>query len=154
MKDSDWVVLIADDEKDVHTITHMVCSDFKFEDNNVSFIDSYSAKETIEMIRDNKVSALILDMIMENDYSGIDVINEIRDNMLNIDTRIILRSGNIVNHSFMERYNINGCIEKHNTDSTSLKNSILFALRGYRDIINVGGKNGENINNITTIDSN
>ena len=48
-----YKVIVADDDKDVHTVTQLVLKNFIFEGAGIEFIDTYSGKETIQALKDN-----------------------------------------------------------------------------------------------------
>ncbi|GKT29362.1 hybrid sensor histidine kinase/response regulator, partial [Aduncisulcus paluster] len=46
-----WMVLIVDDEPDVHSMTKMVLGDFAFEDRPLEFVSAQSGKESLDILK-------------------------------------------------------------------------------------------------------
>jgi CheY-like chemotaxis protein len=87
-------IMVVDDEKEVHDVTRMVLANYSFEDYQVKFIDAYSAKEAKEKLATAENLALILlDVVMEDDSSGLELVKYIREDLKNKFVRIILRTG-------------------------------------------------------------
>lgn len=89
-----WKILIVDDEVEVHDVTKLALSDFTFEDKSLSFLSAYSAQEAKQVIEANPDLAIIfLDVVMEQENSGLYVIDYVRKDLNNPFVRIILRTG-------------------------------------------------------------
>ena len=89
-----YKIVIADDDADVHTVTKMVLKDFHMEGSGLEFIDTYSGEETMKVLRDQEdIAVLLLDVVMEEDISGLKVVEYVRNNLKNNMTRIILKTG-------------------------------------------------------------
>ncbi|MGE5626615.1 MAG: DUF3369 domain-containing protein [Solirubrobacterales bacterium] len=87
-------VLIADDEEEVHKMTKMVLKSFQLEGAKLEFYDTYSGKETIDFLNNNEdIAIILLDVVMEEDDSGLNVVKHLRENLKNNITRVILRTG-------------------------------------------------------------
>lgn len=87
-------VLIADDEEEVHKMTKMVLKSFQLEGAKLEFYDTYSGKETIDFLNNNQdIAIILLDVVMEEDDSGLNVVKHLRENLKNNITRVILRTG-------------------------------------------------------------
>ncbi len=142
-----WIVLIADDEKEVHNVTKMVLRNFLFQNHVLEFISAYSAAEAIETIKNNPLVALVLlDVVMENDRAGFEVVEYIRNTVKNKAMRIILRTGQpgyAPQRNVIEEYDINDYKEKTELTSEKLYTSVMASLRAYEDIITITkGKHG------------
>jgi len=74
-----WVVLIVDDDYDVHTVTRMALQHFRFQGRPLELVDCYSARETLERLPTLPDLALILlDLVMEGNSSGTELARTIR----------------------------------------------------------------------------
>ena len=63
-----WKVLIVDDEPEVHAVTRLALSDFKFQDKRLEFVSAYSGAEAKKLIDEHPDAAIILlDVVMETD---------------------------------------------------------------------------------------
>lgn len=133
-----WKVMIVDDDEDIHFLTKLVLRDFSFEDRKLSFISSYSGREAKELIVANPDTALIiLDVIMEDMYAGLDVVKYIREELKNSMVRIILRTGQPgqePEHKVVIQYDINDYKTKTELSSQKLFTSIVSALRSYENL--------------------
>ena len=133
-----WKILIADDEEEVHNITKMVLDDYHFEGRRLKFLDAYSGRGTERLIREHPDTAiLILDVVMESDTSGLDVVRYIREELRNSFVRIILRTGQpgkAPEREIITGYDINDYKEKTELTAIKMHTTITASLRGYRDL--------------------
>lgn len=89
-----WKILIVDDESEVHEVTKLALSDFTFEKKALVFISAYSAHEAKQMIQAHPDIAIVfLDVVMETENAGLQIIPYIREELKNPLIRIILRTG-------------------------------------------------------------
>jgi response regulator RpfG family c-di-GMP phosphodiesterase len=133
-----WEVLIVDDEKQIHQVTKMVLSDFVFDGKGLNFHSAYSAKEAKELLALHPNAALILlDVVMERDDAGLQIVRYIREELKNTAIRIILRTGQpgqAPEQTVIMEYDINDYKEKTELTSQKLFTTVVSALRSYRDI--------------------
>ena len=67
-----WIILIADDDNDVHAVTELVLGDTRFDGRPLAFLHAYSAQETVETLRSvPDVSLVLLDVVMETEDAGL-----------------------------------------------------------------------------------
>lgn len=134
-----WQVLIVDDEASVHQVTHLVMADFSFDGRPVQFTDCYSAAEARELLaKPNDFALILLDVVMEHEHAGLDLVRYIREELRNTLVRIVLRTGQpgqAPQAYVIKAYDINDYREK--TDLTHSKLSTVFfaTLRAYRDLM-------------------
>ena len=89
-----YKIIIADDDEEIHRMTKLVLKGFQMDDAGLEFLDSYSGKETKILLEDNPDTAIILlDVVMEDNDSGLQVVKFMREELKNNLTRIILRTG-------------------------------------------------------------
>jgi len=136
-----WKICIADDEKEVHTITKLVLEDLQFEGRPIEFISTYNGEQTEQVITKHPdIAIILLDVVMENEDTGLKLIKYIREEKKNHFIRIILRTGQpgqAPERKVIEEYDINDYNEKSELTSQKLYTVILSSLRGYRDIITI-----------------
>ncbi|MCG8609579.1 MAG: DUF3369 domain-containing protein [Pseudomonadales bacterium] len=136
-----WKILIVDDEPEVHSITKVALSEFSYDDKDVEMISAYSGAEAKEVCQNEPDIALIyLDVVMETDTAGLEVVQYIRNELKNNFVRIILRTGQpgqAPEREVIVNYDINDYKEKTLLDSGKLFTSTYSALRAYNDIMNV-----------------
>ena len=136
---SAWRVLIVDDEPDVHAVTELALEGLVFAGQGIEFGHAYTAREARDYLKNYPDTALILlDVVMESDQAGLELVEVIRYEHHNDLVRIILRTGQpgqAPEREVILRYDINDYREK--TDLTSLKlfSSVVSALRNYRDLM-------------------
>lgn len=136
---SAWRVLIVDDEPDVHAVTELALEDLVFDGMGIVFGHAYTAREAKVYLKKYPDTALVLlDVVMESDHAGLELVDFIRNDYENALIRIILRTGqpgHAPEREVILRYDINDYREK--TDLTSLKlfSSVVSALRNYRDLM-------------------
>lgn len=133
-----WLVLIADDDHDVHAVTELVLGDTRFDGRALDFLHAYSAKETVEIVRTvPEVALVLLDVVMETDDAGLRACRTIREDLGNGTVRIVLRTGQpgaVPESEVIRRYDINDYKEKTELTTLKMETTIFAALRSYRDI--------------------
>ncbi|WP_420559299.1 HD domain-containing phosphohydrolase [Tepidicaulis sp.] len=133
-----WKVLIVDDEPEVHSVTRLALHDVVFAGRGLELISAHSASEAEDIMRRHSdIAVILLDVVMETDNAGLELIRRIRDTMRNTATRIILRTGQpgqAPERDVIIRYDINDYREKTDLTSSHLFTAIYGALRAYRDI--------------------
>lgn len=130
-----WKVLIVDDEIQVHAATDIALRKFVFQDKPLTFINAYSAKEAKELIQAHPdVAIVLLDVIMETDDAGLEVVKYIREDLGNQLVRIILRTGQpgqVPEKSVIINYDINDYKTKTELTAQKLFTTVLTALRSF-----------------------
>lgn len=139
-----WKVLIVDDEPEVHKITKLVLESVTFENQKVELLHAHSAAEAKELLhRQNKnapIAVAFIDVVMETDTAGLDLVKYIREEMDNHITRIILRTGQpgqAPEEAVIKDYDINDYKSKTELTSSKLKTTLYASLRSYRDIMTI-----------------
>jgi response regulator RpfG family c-di-GMP phosphodiesterase len=134
-----WDILIVDDEKSVHQVTELVMGDFTFDGRPLRFTHCYSAAEARALLdKPNQFALILLDVVMESEHAGLDLVRHIREELGNTTARIVLRTGQpgqAPQAYVLKTFDINDYREK--TDLTHAKLSTVFysALRAYRDLM-------------------
>ncbi len=133
-----WKILIVDDEEGVHTITKTVLNDFMFEGATLQFISAYSALEAQKiMLNIDDISLILLDVVMEEDDSGLKFVQFVREDIKNHMVRIVLRTGQpgqAPERDVIIKYDINDYKEKTELTSDKLFTTIIASIRNYRDL--------------------
>ena len=142
-----WKVLIVDDEKDIHDVTVMALKKLSFDSKKLEFISAYSAAEAKEKIKEYQDIAIgIIDVVMEDDNAGLELVKFIREEMGNENIRLILRTGNpgkAPEETVTMNYDINDYRGKTELTALSLRTMIITALRSYKAIYTIKGLNRE-----------
>lgn len=133
-----WRILIVDDEVEIHTVTTLVLRNFEFEGRALVMLHAHSAAEAREHLTNYKdIAVVLLDVVMESDQAGLDLVREIRGSMKNTDIRIVLRTGQpgqAPEENVIRTYDINDYKNKTELTAIKLKTLLYAALRSYRDI--------------------
>ncbi|MCP4127658.1 MAG: response regulator, partial [Gammaproteobacteria bacterium] len=130
-----WSIMIVDDDKDIHKITKMVLRNFTFQGRGTHIIHAYSAKQALELLKKSPDTALIiLDVVMETDKAGLDLVHKIRNSLKNHSIRIFLMTGqpDLFNeYEIAIEYDINEYKQKSGLTTDKLFASITTLLREY-----------------------
>jgi response regulator RpfG family c-di-GMP phosphodiesterase len=133
-----WIILIVDDEKQIHQVTKMVLQDFEFDGKKLEFQSAYSAAEAKQLLKQHSNAALVLlDVVMEQEDAGLQIAKYIREELKNTAIRIILRTGQpgqAPERTVIMDYDINDYKEKTELTTQKLFTTVVTALRSYRDI--------------------
>lgn len=134
-----WKVAIIDDDEMIHKVTKVALTKFNFEGDQIEFIQGYSGQEAKDIFREHDdIAVVLLDVVMENDHSGLDVVKYIREDLKNKNTRIVLRTGQpgqAPEKQVITQYDINDYKEKTELTARKLYTLMYSCLRSYRDII-------------------
>lgn len=133
-----WLLLIVDDDASVHEVTRLGLAGFSFDGRGVDFLSAYSARQAAEILRQRSdVAVILLDVVMESEMAGLDLVNDIRSDLNNRDVRIVLRTGqagHLSEYEVLRDYDINDYRVKSELTRQKLVSACLIALRGYRDV--------------------
>lgn len=136
-----WVVLIVDDDAEVHAITRVVLGDVQFEGRPIHFLSAYSAAEARQvLVTEQDISAILLDVVMETDDAGLRLVRFIREELGNHQVRIILRTGQpgqAPEREVIVNYDINDYKAKSELTSQKLFTATVAALRSYQHIATI-----------------
>src|SRR5258705_3095093 len=88
-----WKVAVIDDEPAVHDGTRFALNDYRLNGQGLEILSAYSAAEGRELMRNHPdVAVLLLDLILESDTAGLDLLGVIRNQLKNETVRVILRT--------------------------------------------------------------
>ncbi len=89
-----WKILVVDDDEEVHIVTRLALEEFRFENRPVQILSAESDAAARVLLRDTPDIALILlDVVMESDHAGLDLVDFVRERLHNRMVRIVLRTG-------------------------------------------------------------
>ncbi|MFD1626470.1 DUF3369 domain-containing protein [Azospirillum griseum] len=134
-----WKLLIVDDEPEVHSITKLVLSDFAYKGRPAHFISAHSAEEARTILaRETDIAMILLDVVMETEDAGLQLVHHIREELKNRHVRIILRTGQpgqAPERAVILDYDINDYKAKTQLTAQQLFTTTVAALRSYEDIM-------------------
>ena len=130
-----WTVLVVDDEPDVHAVTRLALEKAQFSGRGVRLVNASSAAEGRALLAQHPGAALILlDVVMESDAAGLDLVRYVREELGNRDVRIVLRTGQpgvAPARTVVEHYEIDDYRTKTEMTSERLYVSVAAALRAF-----------------------
>ena len=133
-----WKVLIVDDEAEVHQVTKLALAKFRFEDKPLDIHSAHSAKEAKQLlIRHPEFAMVLLDVVMETEDAGLQVVNFIRNEISNRLIRIVLRTGQpgVAPEEFViNNYDIDDYKSKTELTAQKLQTTLIASLRAYREL--------------------
>ena len=89
-----WRVLIVDDEPDVHEVTKMIFKRFQLDGRPLEMLHAHTGMEARELLKENPdIALMLLDVVMETERSGLDLVRWCREALGNRFVRIVLRTG-------------------------------------------------------------
>jgi signal transduction histidine kinase/response regulator of citrate/malate metabolism len=133
-----WTVAVIDDDPAVHEGTRFALYDYTLHGQGLELLAAYSAAEGRELMRANPdIAVVLLDVVMETDNAGLELVNFIRKDLKNETVRIILRTGQpgqAPERSVIVDYDINDYKAKTELTADKLFTSLTAALRSYQQI--------------------
>ena len=134
-----WNVLVVDDEPNVREITRIVLEHFEFDGRGLNIIEAGSGREGREILSQRQdIALMIVDVVMEDEHAGLDLVRYVREQLNNRLSRIVLRTGHpgqAPEREVIRAYDINDYKEKTELTSNKLETTVMVALRGYRDLM-------------------
>ena len=89
-----WLILVVDDDPDVHAMTALILGDVHYRNRPLLLLAAYSATQAKRLITQCPgIAVALIDVVMEGDHAGLDLVRAIRDDLGNTDMRLILRTG-------------------------------------------------------------
>jgi signal transduction histidine kinase len=133
-----WKVAVIDDDAAVHEGTRFALSDYSLNGATLEILSAYSAAEGRRLMREHPdVAAVLLDVIMETDVAGLELVEYIRNEIKNETVRIILRTGQpgqAPERRVIVQYDINDYKAKTELTADKLFTSLTAALRSYQQL--------------------
>jgi response regulator RpfG family c-di-GMP phosphodiesterase len=134
-----WNVLVVDDEVGVHDVTKLVLGNFKFENRKLRFFHAYSAAAARELLATTAdLAVVLLDVVMESEDAGLNLVRHIREELGNHFVRIVLRTGQpgqAPEQDVIANYDINDYKDKTELTAQKLYTTLYATLRAYRDVM-------------------
>ena len=136
-----WKLAIVDDDEGVHSVTRLVLGDLRYKGWPVQLLHAYSAAEARRLLQnESDIAVMLLDVVLETDHAGLDLVGYIRSELNNARVRIILRTGQpgqAPEARIIAEYDINDYKEKSELSAQKLVTSVIAALRGYDDLLKI-----------------
>ncbi|MBR1179777.1 DUF3369 domain-containing protein [Bradyrhizobium sp. KB893862 SZCCT0404] len=133
-----WKIAVIDDDPAVHDGTRFALSDYSLNGQSLEILSAYSAAEGRKLMAShNDIAAVLLDVIMETDVAGLELVEFIRNEIKNETVRIILRTGQpgqAPERRVIVQYDINDYKAKTELTADKLFTSLTAALRSYQQL--------------------
>jgi len=133
-----WKIAVIDDDQAVHEGTRFALSDYSLNGQGLEILSAYSAAEGRALMRAHPdIAAVLLDVIMETDVAGLELVEYIRNEIRNETVRIILRTGQpgqAPERRVIVQYDINDYKAKTELTADKLFTSLTAALRSYQQL--------------------
>lgn len=130
-----WTILIVDDDDSIHQATEMALNGAIILDRHIKIINANSRADGFNKFMEHKdeISLVLIDVIMESNTAGLDLVRDIRAIPCGKDVRLIVRTGQpgmAVESDVLFRYDINGYMLKTEVTRSKL---LSFLTTGLRD---------------------
>jgi signal transduction histidine kinase len=133
-----WKVAVIDDEPAVHEGTRFALHDYRLNGQGLEILSAYSAAEGRQLMRNHPdIAVVLLDVIMETDLAGLQLVEFIRKDLKNDTVRIILRTGQpgqAPERRVIVDYDINDYKAKTELTADKLFTALTAALRSYQQL--------------------
>jgi len=133
-----WKVAVIDDDPAVHDGTRYALYDYVLNGQKLDILSAYSADEGRHLLRNHPdIAVVLLDVVMETDSAGLDLVGFIRNELKNETVRIILRTGQpgqAPERRVIVDYDINDYKAKTELTADRLFTAMTAALRSYQQI--------------------
>ena len=133
-----WKIAVIDDDAAVHEGTRFALSDYSLNGATLEILSAYSAAEGRTLMREHPdIAAVLLDVIMETDVAGLELVEYIRNEIKNETVRIILRTGQpgqAPERRVIVDYDINDYKAKTELTADKLFTALTAALRSHQQL--------------------
>jgi len=136
-----WHILVVDDEPSVHDVTRLTLARLEIFDQPIKIHSAFSAAEARELLKGDTIFCMaFVDVVMETQHAGLELVDWIRNDINNHDIRLILRTGQAgmaPEAEVIRNYDINDYKSKTELTAQSLSTCVFNGVRGYRDITTI-----------------
>lgn len=136
-----WRVLVVDDDPDVFRVTELSLKRLRFRDRAVQLLTASSGSAACALLENERGIALaLIDVVMETETAGLDLIRAIRTELGLSDMRIIVRTGQpgqAPEQDVILNYEIDGYANKAELTAMKLFTIVIAELRAYETLSNL-----------------
>ncbi|MEO6280028.1 EAL domain-containing protein [Roseateles sp.] len=133
-----WRILIVDDDGDVHKATELAMQGLTVEGQPLVFLHASSAAQARQLLASEEdLAVVLLDVVMETEDAGLQLVRHIREELELNAVRIVLRTGQpgyAPEIETVQAYDINDYKTKSELTRTRLYTVLTAAVRSYRQI--------------------
>jgi two-component sensor histidine kinase/CheY-like chemotaxis protein len=132
-----WKVLIVDDDPDVRFVSELALRGLTIDDKPVQPLFAASSAEAKRVLAEHEdVAVLLVDVVMESERAGLELVRWIRDVLGNWSVRLVLRTGepgSAPESLVMADHQLHDYLSKSETTSRRLASCVTGAVRAWRD---------------------
>lgn len=136
-----WRILVIDDDESVHQVTKLVLANSDIENRKIEIVSAYSSIEAREILsKDDSFCMAFVDVVMETDHAGLELVEWIRKDLKNQAIRLVLRTGQAgtaPEAKVIKEFDINDYKEKTDFTSGKMITTVYASIRAYRDIMTI-----------------
>src|SRR3712207_5049906 len=133
-----WKVAVVDDDPAVHDGTRFALQDYDLHGRGLELLSARSAAEARDLLRRNPdMAVILLDVVMETEGAGLELVEFVRKELGNETVRIILRTGQpgqAPERRIVVDYDINDYKAKTELTAEKLFTALTAALRGFEQL--------------------
>jgi signal transduction histidine kinase/CheY-like chemotaxis protein len=133
-----WKIAVIDDDPAVHDGTRFSLFDYTLAGQGLEILSAFSAQEGRELLRAHPdIAVVLLDVVMETEAAGLELVRFIREVLKNETVRIVLRTGQpgqAPERRVIVDYDINDYKAKTELTADKLFTSLTAALRSYQQL--------------------
>ncbi len=139
-----WRVMIVDDDADVHSATVFALANVEMLHRPLEFLHAYTAAQAREILaHEQNIAVILLDVVMERQDAGLQLVRHIREMLKMTEVRIILHTGQpgyAPELDAIRDFDINDYKTKSELTRIKLFTAVTSAIRSYEQIcaINAG----------------
>lgn len=134
-----WKVLVVDDEQDIHSLTCMSLRRMEFDGRSLEFLSAMSGLEAKKVLQAHSdIAVAFVDVVMESDTAGLELVQYIRNDLKNQQIRLIIRTGQpglAPEREVIDHYDIDDYKDKTELTSQKLYTAMRSGLKAYRDLL-------------------
>lgn len=137
-----WKVLLVDDEPDIHAVLRLAMMGMRAEGRELELLDASSATEAKTLLkRYPDIALVLLDVVMESELAGLELVRHIRRDACNHALQIILVTGQpgyAPQREVVQDYAIDGYRLKSELTSDRIYVSVYAAIRTHAAFLELG----------------
>jgi signal transduction histidine kinase/CheY-like chemotaxis protein len=134
-----WKVAVIDDDPAVHDGTRFALQEYDLHGRGLELLSARSAAEARDLLRAHPdMAVILLDVVMETESAGLDLVEFVREELKNETVRIILRTGQpgqAPERRIVVDYDINDYKAKTELTADKLFTALTAALRSYEQLL-------------------
>lgn len=136
-----WKLLVVDDEPEVHDITRLALGGLRIDGHPLAILSVSSATSARVILAAHRdIAVILLDVVMESEDAGLELVRWVRGELGNSRVRIVLRTGqpgHAPEQRVMLDYDINDYRDKTEITAQRLITTVIGAVRSFRDLCTI-----------------